>query len=62
MLLVQDSVAAETGDCAESRAAVNAQRLRLLEQPLVQRDMAMHAVFVHVEAQQRAGHDDVPQA
>ena len=41
MLLVQDAVAAEAGDRAKRRAAVNALLLRLLEQPLVQRDMAV---------------------
>ena len=61
MLLVQDAVTAESGDRPKRRASVDPHRLRLLEQPFVQRDVPVHAVLVQVETQQRPGHDDVPQ-
>src|SRR5215468_9740708 len=61
VLLVQDTVAAEAGNRAKRRTAVNAQLLGLLEQPLEQGDVAMGPVFVDVEAQDGSSHE-LPQA
>ena len=43
-----------------ARAAAHALLLRLLEQPLVERDMPVQPVFVDVEPQERSGHDAAP--
>jgi hypothetical protein len=51
MLLVQDAVTAIAGDGAKRRAAVDAAFLRLLQQPFVQQDVVVLAVFVGVEPQ-----------
>src|ERR1700685_3177568 len=56
VLFVQDSVAAESRDCANRRTAAYPKLLRLLEQPLEQRDVAVFPILVHVESQQRAVH------
>lgn len=50
VLLMQHSVTAKAGNGAKRRTAVDAGFLRRLEQPLVQKEAAMLAVFVRVEA------------
>src|SRR5215472_2246427 len=51
VLLVQDAVAAIPRDRAKGRASVDAELLRLLEQPFEQCDMAMGPILVDIEAQ-----------
>src|SRR5882724_8768998 len=49
MLFVQAAVAAEAGNRAKRRAAVDAKRLCLLQQPLVDQITAVFAVFISVK-------------
>src|SRR6185437_1924765 len=61
MLLVQDTMTAESRDCTKRTAALDAARLGSLQQPFIEQHMVMPAVLMHVKAQQRARHD-IPQA
>src|SRR5437763_899984 len=58
MFLVQNAVPAKPRNRAKSRSTMDPQLLGLLEQPLEQRDVPMRAVFVDIEAQDRAIHAD----
>src|SRR5512146_1231991 len=54
MRFVHDAMAAESGDRAERRAAMDAQLLRLAQQPVVKQHAVVAAALVHEEAQVHA--------
>src|SRR5581483_10815416 len=56
VLLVDHAVTAETRDTAEYRPAADTDLFRLLEQPLVEQDVVVLAVLVHVEPEVSALH------
>src|SRR5438105_6099911 len=56
MLFVKHAVTPEARDRAKCGAAVDPQFLRLLEQPLVEQDVVVLAILVHIKAQQRPFH------